>query len=281
MPVRKHKPTTPGRRFATWADNREVTKTEPEKSLTEGIKKTGGRNSKGRVTSRHRGGGAKRRYRKIDFKRLKDGVPAKVAAIEYDPNRSAHIALLHYADGEKRYILAPARLGVGATVTSGPDADIQVGNCLPLARIPTGTIVHNVEMTAGRGGQMGRSAGTSIQLVAKEGRYATLRLPSSEMRMVSVECRATVGSLGNVEHELVELGKAGRSRHRGRRPQTRGVAMNPVDHPHGGGEAHKTPGGHPRTPWGVPTLGYRTRKKRKPSGQFIVRGRRRGKKGKR
>ena len=281
MPVRKHKPTTPGRRFATWADNREVTKTEPEKSLTEGIKKTGGRNSKGRVTSRHRGGGAKRRYRKIDFKRLKDGVPAKVAAIEYDPNRSAHIALLHYADGEKRYILAPARLGVGATVTSGPDADIQVGNCLPLARIPTGTIVHNVELTAGRGGQMGRSAGTSIQLVAKEGRYATVRLPSSEMRMVSVECRATIGSLGNVEHELVELGKAGRSRHRGRRPQTRGVAMNPVDHPHGGGEAHKTPGGHPRTPWGVPTLGYRTRKKKKPSGQFIVRGRRRGKKGNR
>ncbi|HEY8769571.1 MAG TPA: 50S ribosomal protein L2 [Thermoleophilaceae bacterium] len=281
MPVRKHKPTTPGRRFATWADNREVTKTEPEKSLTEGITKTGGRNSKGRVTSRHRGGGAKRRYRKIDFKRLKDGVPAKVAAIEYDPNRSAHIALLHYADGEKRYILAPARLGVGATVTSGPDADIQVGNCLPLARIPTGTIVHNVELTAGRGGQMGRSAGTSIQLVAKEGRYATVRLPSSEMRMVSVECRATIGSLGNVEHELVELGKAGRSRHRGRRPQTRGVAMNPVDHPHGGGEAHKTPGGHPRTPWGVPTLGYRTRKKKKPSGQFIVRGRRRGKKGNR
>jgi large subunit ribosomal protein L2 len=281
MPVRKHKPTTPGRRFATWADNREITKTEPEKSLTEGIKKTGGRNSKGRITSRHRGGGAKRRYRKIDFKRLKDGVPAKVAAIEYDPNRSAHIALLHYADGEKRYILAPARLGVGATVTSGPDADIQVGNCLPLARIPTGTIVHNVELTPGRGGQLGRSAGTSIQLVAKEGRYATLRLPSSEMRMVSMECRATIGSLGNVEHELVELGKAGRSRHRGRRPQTRGVAMNPVDHPHGGGEAHKTPGGHPRTPWGVPTLGYRTRKKRKPSGQFIVRGRRRGKKGKR
>ena len=281
MPVRKHKPTTPGRRFATWADNREITKTEPEKSLTEGIKKTGGRNSKGRVTSRHRGGGAKRRYRKIDFKRLKDGVPAKVAAIEYDPNRSAHIALLHYADGEKRYILAPARLGVGATVVSGPEADIQVGNCLPLARVPTGTIVHNVELTAGRGGQLGRSAGTSIQLVAKEGRYATLRLPSSEMRMVSVECRATVGSLGNVEHELVEQGKAGRSRHRGRRPQTRGVAMNPVDHPHGGGEAHKTPGGHPRTPWGVPTLGYRTRKKKKPSGQFIVRGRRRGKKGKR
>jgi large subunit ribosomal protein L2 len=281
MPVRKHKPTSPGRRFATWADNREVTRSEPEKSLTEGIKKSGGRNSKGRVTARHRGGGAKRRYRKIDFKRQKDGVPAKVAAIEYDPNRSANIALLHYADGEKRYILAPARLRVGATVMSGSDADIQVGNCLPLSRIPTGTTVHNVELTVGRGGQLGRSAGTAIQLVAKEGKYATLRLPSTEMRMVSVECRATIGSLGNVEHELVELGKAGRSRHRGKRPQTRGVAMNPVDHPHGGGEAHKTPGGHPVTPWGVPTLGYRTRKKKKPSGRFIVRGRRRSKKGKR
>jgi large subunit ribosomal protein L2 len=281
MPVRKHKPTTPGRRFATWADNREVTKAEPEKGLTEGISKSGGRNSKGRVTSRHRGGGAKRRYRKIDFKRRKDGVPAKVASIEYDPNRSAHIALLHYADGEKRYILAPARLGVGATVMSGDDADIQVGNSLPLRAIPTGTTVHNVELTVGRGGQLGRSAGTAIQLVAKEGRYATLRLPSTEMRMVSVDCRATIGALGNAEHELVDLGKAGRSRHRGKRPQTRGVAMNPVDHPHGGGEAHHTPGGHPRTPWGVPTLGYRTRKKRKTSDRFIVRGRRRGKKGKR
>jgi large subunit ribosomal protein L2 len=281
MPVRKHKPTTPGRRFATWADNREVTKAEPEKGLTEGISKSGGRNSKGRVTSRHRGGGAKRRYRKIDFKRRKDGVPAKVASIEYDPNRSAHIALLHYADGEKRYILAPARLQVGATVMSGDDADIQVGNSLPLRAIPTGTTVHNVELTVGRGGQLGRSAGTAIQLVAKEGRYATLRLPSTEMRMVSVDCRATIGALGNAEHELVDLGKAGRSRHRGKRPQTRGVAMNPVDHPHGGGEAHHTPGGHPRTPWGVPTLGYRTRKKRKITDRFIVRGRRRGKKGKR
>ena len=281
MPVRKHKPTTPGRRFATWADNREVSRSEPEKALTKGISKSGGRNSKGRVTSRHRGGGAKRRYRKIDFKRRKDGVPAKVAAIEYDPNRSAHIALLHYADGEKRYILAPARLRVGATVMSGERADIQAGNCLPLRNIPTGTTVHNVELTPGRGGQLGRSAGTAIQLVAKEGRWATLRLPSTEMRMVSVDCRASVGALGNAEHELVDLGKAGRSRHRGKRPQTRGVAMNPVDHPHGGGEAHKTPGGHPVTPWGVPTLGYRTRKKKKPSGRFIVRGRRRGKKGKR
>jgi large subunit ribosomal protein L2 len=281
MPVRKHKPTTPGRRFATWADHSEVTKTEPEKSLTEGLTKSGGRNSKGRVTSRHRGGGAKRKYRKIDFKRRKDGVPAKVAAIEYDPNRSAYIALLHYADGEKRYILAPARLRVGATVQSGEGAEIQIGNCLPLRSIPTGTTVHNVELTPGRGGQLGRSAGTSIQLMAKEGNYATLRLPSGEMRMVLVECRATIGTTGNAEHELVELGKAGRSRHRGKRPQTRGVAMNPVDHPHGGGEAHHTPGGHPVTPWGVPTLGYRTRKKRKGSDKFIVRGRRRGKKGKR
>ena len=281
MPVRKHKPTSPGRRFATWADNREVTKSQPEKSLTEGLTKSGGRNSKGRVTSRHRGGGAKRRYRKIDFKRLKDGVPAKVAAIEYDPNRSAHIALLHYADGEKRYILAPARLRVGMTVSSGPDADISPGSSLPLRNIPTGTTVHNVELTPGRGGQLGRSAGTAIQLVAKEGKYATLRLPSTEMRMVPADCRATIGVLGNAEHELVDLGKAGRSRHRGKRPQTRGVAMNPVDHPHGGGEAHKTPGGHPVTPWGVPTLGYRTRKKKKPSSRFIVRGRRRSKKGKR
>ena len=281
MPVRKHKPTTPGRRFATWADRSEVTKKEPEKSLTKGKSKSGGRNSKGRVTSRHRGGGAKRRYRKVDFKRRKDGVPAKVAAIEYDPNRSAYIALLHYADGDKRYILAPARLRVGATVMSGDRAEIQVGNCLPLRAIPTGTTVHNVELTPGRGGQLGRSAGASIQLVAKEGKHATLRLPSGEMRMVPAACRATVGTIGNTEHENVDLGKAGRARHKGKRPQTRGVAMNPVDHPHGGGEAHHTPGGHPRTPWGVPTLGYRTRKKRKASDRLIVRGRRRGKKGRR
>jgi large subunit ribosomal protein L2 len=280
MAIKRHKPTTPGRRFATWSDNPEVTKREskPEKSLTEGLKKSGGRNTHGRVTSRHRGGGAKRRYRKIDFKRQKDGVPAKVASIEYDPNRTAHIALLHYADGDKRYILAPARLSVGDTVESGEKADIRPGNSLPMRSIPTGTTVHNVELTAGRGGQMGRSAGTAIQLVAKEGKYATLRLPSGEMRMVALECRATVGTIGNADHQNVELGKAGRSRHKGKRPQTRGVAMNPIDHPHGGGEAHKTPGGHPRTPWGVPTLGYRTRKKRKGSDQFIVRGRRRGKK---
>jgi large subunit ribosomal protein L2 len=278
--IKRHKPTTPGRRFATWSDNPEVTKREsaPEKSLTEGLSKSGGRNTHGRVTSRHRGGGAKRRYRKIDFKRTKDGVPAKVAAIEYDPNRSAHIALLHYADGDKRYILAPARLRLGDTVQSGEGADIQPGNALPMRAIPTGTTVHNVELTPGRGGQMGRSAGTAIQLVAKEGKHATLRLPSGEMRIVPVECRATVGTIGNADHQNVELGKAGRSRHKGKRPQTRGVAMNPIDHPHGGGEAHHTPGGHPRTPWGVPTLGYRTRKKRKGSDKFIVRGRRRGRK---
>jgi large subunit ribosomal protein L2 len=279
--IRKHKPTSPGRRFATWADHAEVTRSEPEKPLVEGLSKSGGRNARGRVTSRHRGGGAKRRYRRIDFKRRKDGVPAKVAAIEYDPNRSAYIALLHYADGEKRYILAPARLRVGATVMSGDNADIQVGNCLPLRAMPTGTTIHNVELTPGRGGQMGRSAGTAIQLMAKEGRWATLRLPSGEMRMVPVESRATVGAIGNAEHENLELGKAGRARRQGKRPQTRGVAMNPVDHPHGGGEAHHTPGGHPRSPSGVPTLGYRTRKKRKSSDRFIVRGRRRGKKGKR
>ena len=281
MANRRTKPTSPGRRFATYPLREQLTSTEPEKSLTEGLRKSGGRNVHGRVTSRHRGGGAKRRYRKIDFKRRKDNVPAKVASIEYDPNRSAHIALLHYADGEKSYILAPARIAVGTELSSGPGADITPGNCLPLANIPTGTTVHNVELTPGRGGQLARSAGTSIQLVAKEGRYATLRLPSGEMRMVSVDCRATIGVLGNAEHELVELGKAGRSRHRGKRPQTRGVAMNPVDHPHGGGEAHHTPGGHPVTPWGVPTLGYRTRKKRKGSDKFIVRGRRRGKKGRR
>ena len=281
MAIKKHKPTSPGRRFATWLQHEAVTKTEPEKSLVEGLRKSGGRNNNGRVTSRHRGGGDKRKYRKIDFLRRKDGVPAKVAAIEYDPNRSAHIALLHYLDGEKRYILAPARLAVGDTVSSGPTADIAPGNALPLSAIPTGTTVHNVELVPGRGGQLGRAAGTAIQVVAKDGGYATLRLPSSEMRMVSEDCRATIGPLGNAEHELVDLGKAGRARHRGKRPQTRGVAMNPVDHPHGGGEAHHTPGGHPVTPWGVPTLGYRTRKKRKGSDRYIVRGRRRGKKGRR
>jgi large subunit ribosomal protein L2 len=277
MAVKRHKPTSPGRRFATWSDRAEVTKTEPEKALTEGLKKSGGRNTHGRITSRHRGGGAKRKYRKIDFKRQKDGVPARVAAIEYDPNRTAYIALVNYADGDKRYILAPNRLRVGMTVESGERADITVGNALPLRSIPTGTTVHNVEITPGRGGQMGRSAGTAIQLVAKEGNRATLRLPSGEMRMVPIDCRATVGSIGNAEHQNITIGKAGRSRHKGIRPQTRGTAMNPVDHPHGGGEGSTTPGRHPVTPWGVPTLGYPTRKKNKPSDRMIVRRRRRGK----
>src|ERR671939_1329185 len=235
MAVKRHKPTSPGRRFAIWPDHAEVTKKEPERSLVEGLTKSGGRNSRGRITSRHRGGGAKRLYRRIDFKRRKDGVPAKVAAIEYDPNRSAHIALLHYADGEKRYILAPARLRVGATVISGDNADIQPGNCLPLRVMPTGTTVHNVELSPGKGGQLGRSAGTAIQLVAKEGRYATLRLPSGEMRMVPMECRASVGAIGNAEHQNVDLGKAGRGRHKGKRPPTRGPGLNPRGHPPRGG----------------------------------------------
>jgi large subunit ribosomal protein L2 len=277
MPIRKPKPTSPGRRFATYPDFAEITKTEPEKSLTEGLTKSGGRNSNGRKTSRHRGGGAKRLYRKIDFKRRKDGVPAKVAAIEYDPNRTAYIALLHYADGEKRYILAPNRLTVGMTVMSGDTADIAVGHCLALGRIPTGTVVHNVELQPGRGGQMARSAGAGVQLMAKERGMATLRLPSGEMRMVPDQCRATVGTIGNSEHQNVTIGKAGRKRHKGVRPQTRGTAMNPVDHPHGGGEGSTTPGRHPVTPWGVPTLGYRTRKKNKASDRLIVRGRKRGK----
>jgi len=278
MPIRNPKPTSPGRRFVTYPDFAEITRSEPEKSLTEGLKKSGGRNARGRKTSRHRGGGAKRLYRVIDFKRRKDGIPAKVAHIEYDPNRSAYIALLHYADGEKRYILAPNRLNVGATVQSGPDADIRIGNCLPLANMPPGTVVHNVELTAGRGGQLARSAGVGVQLLAKDGDYVTLRLPSGEMRMVRGECRATVGTIGNSEHQNVKIGKAGRKRHMGVRPQTRGTAMNPVDHPHGGGEGSTTAGRNPVTPWGVPTLGYRTRKKGKGSDRYIVRGRRRGKK---
>ncbi|MCW2954708.1 MAG: ribosomal protein [Conexibacter sp.] len=278
MAIRKPKPTSPGRRFVTYPDFAEITRSEPEKSLVEGLKKSGGRNSYGRKTSRHRGGGAKRLYRKIDFKRTKDGVPAKVAHIEYDPNRSAYIALLHYVDGEKRYILAPQRLTVGMNVVSGPEADIRIGNALPLENIPAGTVVHNVELTPGRGGQLGRSAGIGIQLLAKDGDMATLRLPSGEMRLVRAECRATIGTIGNADHQNVKIGKAGRKRHLGVRPQTRGTAMNPVDHPHGGGEGSTTPGRHPVTPWGVPTLGYRTRKKGKQSDRYIVRGRRRGKK---
>ncbi|HWH09746.1 MAG TPA: 50S ribosomal protein L2 [Solirubrobacteraceae bacterium] len=277
MPIRKPKPTSPGRRFVSYPDFAEITKTEPERTLVEGLTKSGGRNSYGRKTSRHRGGGAKRLYRRVDFKRRKDDVVARVAAIEYDPNRTAYIALLHYQDGVKSYILAPARLTVGMQVMSGENADISVGNCLPLAKMPTGTVVHNVELQPGRGGQMGRSAGVSIQLMAKEGEMVTLRLPSGEMRLVRGDCRATVGTIGNSDHQNVKVGKAGRKRHMGVRPQTRGTAMNPVDHPHGGGEGSTTSGRHPVTPWGVPTLGYRTRKKGKSSDRYIVRARRRGK----
>jgi large subunit ribosomal protein L2 len=277
MANRKTRPTSPGRRFGTYQVREELSGDGPSKRLTEGKKRSSGRNTGGRVTARHRGGGAKRRYRRIDFKRTKDGVPARVATIEYDPNRSANIALLNYADGEKRYILAPQGLKVGDEISSGEGADISPGNSLALARIPTGTVVHNVELVPGQGGRLGRAAGTAIQVVAKEGPMVSLRLPSSEVRMVRGECRATVGSLSNTEHQNVKIGKAGRNRHKGRRPQTRGVAMNPVDHPHGGGEAHHTPGGHPVTPWGKPTLGYRTRKKGKRSDELIVRGRRRGK----
>ncbi len=278
MPTRKPKPTSPGRRFSTYPDYQEITKSEPEKSLVEGLKKSGGRNVHGRKTSRHRGGGAKRLYRRIDFKRRRDGIPARVASIEYDPNRSAYIALLHYVDGVKAYILAPGRLRVGMTVQSGPEADIAVGNSMPLARMPIGTVVNSVELQPGRGGQLGRAAGAAVQLMAREGDMATLRLPSGEMRMVRSECRATVGTIGNADHQNVKIGKAGRKRHMGVRPQTRGTAMNPVDHPHGGGEGSTTAGRHPVTPWGVPTLGYRTRKKSKKSDRYIVRGRRRGKK---
>jgi large subunit ribosomal protein L2 len=275
--LRKYKPTSPGRRFRSVSTFEEVTKTEPEKALVKPLKKTGGRNAYGRITTRHQGGGHKRRYRIIDFKRTKDGVPARVAAIEYDPNRSARIALLHYADGAKSYILAPARLQVGQTVESGPGADIRPGNALPLANVPTGTLVHNVELKPGRGGQLTRSAGAGVQLVAKDGNHAVLRLPSGEMRRVPLSCRATVGQVGNVDHENISSGKAGRSRWLGKRPSVRGSAMNPVDHPHGGGEGKSKGGRHPVTPWGVPTLGKRTRKKHKESDRLIVRARRRGK----
>jgi large subunit ribosomal protein L2 len=278
MAIRKPKPTSPGRRFSTYPDFAEITKDRPEKTLVEGLTKSGGRNARGRKTARHRGGGAKRLYRKIDFKRRKDDVPGKVAAIEYDPNRSAYIALIHYVDGEKAYILAPQRLRVGMTVASGESADIAPGNCLPLRRIPIGTVVHNVELQPGRGGQLARSAGTGIQLMARDAGMATVRLPSGEMRLVRDDCRGTIGTIGNSDHQNVKVGKAGRKRHMGVRPQTRGTAMNPVDHPHGGGEGSTTAGRHPVTPWGVPTLGYRTRKKNKPSDRYIVRGRKRGKK---
>ena len=277
MAIKKFKPTSPGRRFMAISTFEEVTKTTPEKSLLEPLKKTGGRNNNGRITTRHQGGGHKRQYRIIDFKRRKDGVPAKVAAIEYDPNRSARIALLHYADGEKAYIVAPAGLKVGATVESGATADIKPGNALPLEHIPTGTLIHNVELKPGQGAKMARSAGTGVQLVAKDGDYGVLRLPSGEMRRVLLTCRATVGQVGNSDHANTQSGKAGRSRWLGKRPSVRGSAMNPVDHPHGGGEGKSKGGRHPVTPWGVPTLGKRTRPKHKESDKLIVRGRRRGK----
>jgi large subunit ribosomal protein L2 len=261
MPIKQYKPTSPGRRNASGYTFEEITKKRPERSLVTSLKKrSAGRNGQGRITVRHRGGGHKRLYRIIDWKRDKPGVSATVNAIEYDPNRTARIALLHYVDGTKRYILAPVGLKVGDTVNNGPGADVRVGNALPLANMPTGTQVHNVELVPGRGGQVVRSAGTSAQLMAKEGEYALLRMPSSEMRRVRIECMATVGQVGNVEHSLVKLGKAGRTRHRRRRPQVRGSVMNPVDHPHGGGEGRAPiglPG--PKTPWGKPTLGYRTR----------------------
>jgi large subunit ribosomal protein L2 len=274
MGIRNYKPTSPGRRGASGADFVEVTKSTPEKSLLGPTPKSGGRNVHGRITSRHRGGGHKQRYRIIDFRRNKDGVPAKVAAIEYDPNRTARIALLHYLDGEKRYILAPSRLGVGDLVESGERADIKPGNALPLRSIPVGTMVHAVEMRPGGGAKMGRSAGVAIQLLAKEGNRATLRMPSGEIRQVEVTCRATVGEVGNPEHDLINWGKAGRSRHKGRRPQTRGVAMNPVDHPLGGGEGKSSGGRHPVSPWGKPE--GRTRRRNNPSDKMILRRRGKG-----
>ncbi len=272
MALRKRKPTSPGRRFQTVSDSSEITKTTPEKSLLAPKPRTGGRNNYGRKTARHRGGGHKQQYRIIDFKRNKDGVPAKVAAIEYDPNRTCRIALLHYLDGEKRYILAPKDIKVGDTVQSGQGSEIRPGNALPLRYIPVGTVIHNVELRAGSGGKMARSAGSSVQLVAKEGGFATLRLPSTEMRRVPIDCRGTVGEVGNSEHELLKIGKAGRNRWKGVRPQTRGVAMNPVDHPHGGGEGKTSGGRHPVSPWGKPE--GRTRDTNKPSQQLIVRRRR-------
>jgi large subunit ribosomal protein L2 len=274
MPVRKYKPTTPGRRGASVSSFDEITRDKPEKSLVEKGRSRAGRNAYGRITTRHQGGGNKRRYRKIDFRRDKDGVPAKVAHIEYDPNRTARIALLHYVDGEKRYILAPTGLKRGDRLVSGEGADIRPGNALPLRNIPVGTVIHAVELRPGGGAKLARSAGSSVQLVAKEGRFATLRLPSGEMRMVEVACRASVGEVGNAEHELVQLGKAGRKRWLGKRPSVRGVAMNPVDHPLGGGEGKSSGGRHPTSPWGKPE--GRTRKKGKKSDKLIVRRRGKG-----
>ena len=275
MGVRQYKPTSPGRRGMSVSTFEEITKTRPEKSLTVKLKKHAGRNNQGKITIRHRGGGAKRAYRLIDFKRNKLGIPAKVAAIEYDPNRSARIALLHYADGEKRYIIAPLGIKVGDRVEAGPDADIRVGNALPLKNIPTGTTIHNIELERGRGGQLARGAGVGAQLMAKEGDYALLRLPSGEQRQVHILCMATIGQVGNVDHENRSIGKAGRKRHMGRRPTVRGSAMNPRDHPHGGGEGRAPIGGQPQTPWGKPAMGYKTRRNKRTD-RFIVRRRNAG-----
>lgn len=274
MGIKVYKPTSPARRNMSVSTFEEITTDTPEKSLLAPLNKRAGRNDNGKITVRHRGGGEKRKYRIIDFKRNKDGVPAKVATIEYDPNRTSNIALLHYVDGEKRYIIAPVGLHVGDTIVSGEGADIKTGNALPLVNIPVGTVVHNIELKAGKGGQMARSAGAYAQLMAKEGNYAVLRLPSGEMRMVRKECRATIGQVGNTDHSNLTIGKAGRVRHMGIRPTVRGSVMNPNDHPHGGGEG-RTPIGRPSpsTPWGKPALGYKTRKKNKPSDKYIVRGR--------
>lgn len=275
MPTRSFKPVTPSRRFMTVVRRDEITKDRPEKGLVEGKTRSGGRNNKGRITIRFRGGGHKRRYRVIDFRRDKTGVPARVAAIEYDPNRSARIALLHYVDGEKRYILAPVGLSVGQTVVSGPEADIRPGNALPLENIPAGTTIHNIELRPGKGGQMVRAAGAGAQLVSKEGGMALVKLPSGEVRRVPVKCYATVGQVGNLDHENESLGKAGRTRWLGRRPHNRGVSMNPVDHPHGGGEGRTSGGRHPVTPWGQPTRGYKTRNNKRTD-RFIVARRSKG-----
>ena len=271
MAIKKFKPTTPSRRFMTVSTFDEVTTTTPERSLLVSKNKSGGRNANGRITVRHIGGGNRVKYRIIDFKRDKDGIPAKVATIEYDPNRSANIALLNYADGEKRYIIAPLGITVGDVVVSGPDADIKAGNCLPIENIPVGTVIHNIELNPGRGAQLCRAAGNEAQLMAKEGKYATVRLPSGEMRYILARCKATIGQIGNVDHEIVSLGKAGRKRHRGVRPTVRGVVMNPCDHPHGGGEG-KSPVGMPSpvTPWGKPALGYKTRKKKNVNDKYII-----------
>ena len=274
MGIKSYNPYTPSRRHMTGSDFSEITKSTPEKSLTVSLKKNAGRNNQGKITVRHRGGGSRRKYRIIDFKRRKDDIPAKVAAIEYDPNRTANIALLHYADGEKAYIIAPVGLKVGDELMNGANAEIKIGNCLPLENIPVGTEIHNIELYPGKGAQFVRSAGNSAQLMAKEGKYATLRLPSGEMRMVPIVCRATIGQVGNIEHGLVNIGKAGRKRHMGVRPTVRGSVMNPNDHPHGGGEGRAPIGrSGPSTPWGKPALGLKTRKKNKQSNKYIVRTR--------